>query len=126
MGSMRRFHWLYLVAAIPLAVLALSGAEYGAFWFYAAPTLVCVAQFVRPSKLGWLALTLLYGAGAGLLTWDLSQRLWRFSWRESPLFFDPEEAFGFLSVLLVSYVLLVALVAISPRSLAEERRDPGA
>lgn len=48
----------YLLFALPLLLLALVGLQYGAFPLYAAPVVICIFQFFRPTMIGWLLIFL--------------------------------------------------------------------
>ena len=45
--------WIFLVAALPFLFLAVLGIEYGAFFMYLVPSVLCVIQFLFPTLLGW-------------------------------------------------------------------------
>lgn len=109
---MRRFDWLYLAAALPFFVVALGGAEYGAFWIYFAPALVCAVQFVLPTKLGWGFVTVLYGVSAILCTGILLTDVWRFV-RGEPLsvLLDADDSVMFLVMLAFLCFFAVALLS---------------
>ena len=108
---MRRFDWLYLAAALPFFVVALGGAEYGAFWIYFAPTLVCVVQFVLPTRFGWGLVTVLYGVSAILCTGILLTDVWRFV-RGEPLsvLLDADDSVMFLVMLALLCFFAVAFL----------------
>lgn len=112
---MKRFRWVYLVASVPILLFALWGVEYGAFWFYLVPAVICIAQFFVPTRLGWFVVTGLYATGALLYTWVLAARLWRlFTDEGAALFLDPDEAWEFFAVLATSYAIFASLIAFSP------------
>jgi hypothetical protein len=115
---MGRFNWVYLAAAVPFLIFALSGSEYGAFWIYIAPAALCVVQFFIPTRLAWFLVTALYAAGAAIYTWLLFADLWRvFIARTSAaVFLDPDDAIAFFVMLALWYLFLVALTASSPWS----------
>jgi nicotinamide riboside transporter PnuC len=48
----------YLLFALPLLLIALVGLQYGAFPLYAAPVVICIFQFFRPTMIGWLLIFL--------------------------------------------------------------------
>ena len=108
---MPRFDWLYLAAALPFLVVALGGAEYGAFWIYFAPALVCVVQFVLPTRFGWGFVTVLYGVSAILGTGILLIDVWRFV-RGEPLsvLLDADDSVMFLVMLALLCFFAVALL----------------
>ena len=108
---MRRFDWLYLAAALPFFVVALGGAEYGAFWIYFAPALVCGVQFVLPTRFGWGLVTVLYGAGAIFCTGILLTDVRRFV-RGEPLsvLLDADDSVMFLVMLAFLCFFAVALL----------------
>lgn len=108
---MRRFDWLYLAAALPFLVVALGGAEYGAFWVYFAPALVCAVQFVVPTKFGWGIVTVLYGASAVSYAGILLTDVWRFV-KGEPLsvLLDADDSVMFLVMLAFLCFFAVALL----------------
>jgi hypothetical protein len=53
----------FVIAAVPLVLLALGGLEYGGFETYASLTSVCLAQAIYPTLLGWGIVFGLYAAG---------------------------------------------------------------
>lgn len=121
---MRRYSWLYLAAAVPFLLFALLGSEYGAFWIYSVPAIVCVVQFFFPSRIGWFLITALYATGAVLYTWSFAADLWRVTTGESTvLFFDPDDAIAFFVTLGVLYFFLLALVASPWFRRARQRAD---
>ena len=90
---MRRFNWLYLAASLPFLLFAAWGAEYGAFWIYLAPAVLCVVQFFFPTRLGWGLMTVLYGGAVVLYTGLAVADLWRLATGEPlDLFLDADDS----------------------------------
>ncbi len=56
--------WIYLIGSIPLAIFALIGLDYGAFFLYAIPAIILIFQFLYPTLVGWLFFLLIFTAGA--------------------------------------------------------------
>lgn len=52
--------WVFLIAVLPFLFLALLGIEYGAFFMYIVPSVLCVIQFLFPTLLGWFIVLALY------------------------------------------------------------------
>lgn len=94
---MRRYDWLYLVAALPFLFVAMAGAEHGAFWIYFVPALCCGVQFFFPTRLGWAFVTALYVVGAAVGTALLLIETWRFvTGRPLTVFVDADDAAMFI------------------------------
>lgn len=49
-----------MIAVLPFLFLALLGIEYGAFFMYIVPSVLCVIQFLFPTLLGWFIVLALY------------------------------------------------------------------
>jgi hypothetical protein len=106
---------VYLVVALPFLAFSVLGAEYGAFWLYLAPAVLCAVQFVFPTKLGWTLITVLYGSAVLLYTWLAVADLWRFASGENvSVFLDADDSLAFLLLLAFLYLFLVALLFVSP------------
>lgn len=52
--------WIYLVGFVPWILIAIIGAEYGAFWFYVIPAILCLVQYFFPTILLWGVCFFLY------------------------------------------------------------------
>jgi hypothetical protein len=48
---------IYLAAAVPFLLLTLAALFYDSEGLYLAAVILCVAQFVRPTRLGWILIT---------------------------------------------------------------------
>lgn len=120
---MRRFNWLYLAASLPFLLFAAWGAEYGAFWIYLAPAVLCVVQFFFPTRLGWGLVTVLYGGAVVLYAGLAVADLWRLATGEPLDLFDADDSVWFLVMLAFLYVLLVGLVVSSPWSKQGDQRS---
>jgi hypothetical protein len=48
---------LYLAAAVPFLLLTLAALFYDSAGLYFAAVVLCVAQFVRPTRVGWILIT---------------------------------------------------------------------
>jgi hypothetical protein len=48
---------IYLAAAVPFLLLALGALFYDSAGLYFAAVVLCVAQFVRPTRVGWILIT---------------------------------------------------------------------
>jgi hypothetical protein len=101
-----RGSWVYLLAALPLLVFALVGTEYGAGFKYLIPALLCVVQFLRPTKLGWLVIFVLYLAGTTDYVVALIKDLVRIAGGQQPsILLDSDDSVVF--ALLVIYLVAV-------------------
>jgi hypothetical protein len=48
---------IYLAAAVPFLLLTLAALFYDSAGLYLAAVVLCVAQFVRPTRVGWILIT---------------------------------------------------------------------
>jgi uncharacterized membrane protein len=48
---------IYLAAAVPFLLLTLGALFYDSAGLYFAAVVLCVAQFVRPTRIGWILIT---------------------------------------------------------------------
>lgn len=48
---------IYLAAAVPFLLLTLAALFYDSAGLYLAGVVLCVAQFVRPTRVGWIFIT---------------------------------------------------------------------
>jgi hypothetical protein len=60
------FRAVFVVAALPLFLFAVAGAEYGAFALYAALGALCLLQAALPTLAGWGIIVLVYSLGGGM------------------------------------------------------------
>lgn len=98
--------WVYFLAALPLFVFALVGVEYGASAFYLIPAVICVVQFFRPTKPGWLVLFVLYLTGTATYLVALVKDVAQLAGGSRPsILVDSDDSVVF--VLLVIYLLAV-------------------
>lgn len=56
--------WIFLIAIIPFSLLALMGAEYGAFFLYFWPALLCLIQFIYPTIFLWGIFLIVFLSGS--------------------------------------------------------------
>ena len=49
----QKTRWLFILAATPLSLFALTGIAYGAFLLYAIPAALCFIQFFYPTLFVW-------------------------------------------------------------------------
>ena len=66
---------IYLAAAVPFALLALLASVYDSAGYYLAPAILCVAQFLRPTRVGWILITGAYALVAGALAYAIAHDL---------------------------------------------------
>jgi hypothetical protein len=45
--------WIFLIAAVPWVLTALFAYEYGGFYFYIVPAVLCLVQYFYPTRFLW-------------------------------------------------------------------------
>jgi hypothetical protein len=108
--------WLFVVAALPLIIFALIGANYGAFVPYAVLAGICVIQFVRPTLLGWGVVMLVFAVGASLYLYTATADLVRLARGQQPqLFLNPYDTAAFTALIVLVVAVAVGLFFLRPR-----------
>ena len=63
--------WFYLIIAIPFIFSGLMGWEYGAFWPYMIPVLLCIVHFFYSTIFVWFIIFFLYFVWAVAYTYGV-------------------------------------------------------
>lgn len=97
--------WLFIIASLPFLAFALIGWQYGAFYFYAIPAVICIAQIIYPTMFGWLAIFSLYFVGTSIYIVLLAGDILKIIIKVRPkalLDFDDSIVFIFFVVVLIA------------------------
>ena len=109
-----RGSWVYVLASVPLALFAVVGWEYGAFWLYFVPALICIAQFLRPTKPVWLFLVGLYLVGSAMYLVLLGQDLVRLVTAEPKVLVDCDDALAVVALVVMLVGVTYGLLRVRP------------
>ena len=109
----------FVVAALPLALFALVGWEYGAFPLYAALSSICLLQTIRPTLLGWALVATLYAAGSATYLYALVKDVIDIAGgKQASIFLNPVDGTVFVLLVIVLAAIAVALAIHRPKPLA--------
>ncbi len=111
----QRFHPVYVVSGLAFFALAIAGSEYGAFWPYFIGFLVCVAQYVYPTFLGWLVVFAPVLIGAGFFLFAMLKDLFLLCSGQSLEFFgDIFDSAVFVILGILLFLLVAGLISACP------------
>ena len=120
----QRHKWLFVVAAVPLALFALIGLAYGAFLPYAALAAVCIAQLFYPTWLGWgVVLATAIFALAEYGSTAVSDIIAINSGGRPSMFLNEIDTFAFASLIVLIAVVVVGLLLNRPTPLPQAIAD---
>jgi hypothetical protein len=104
-----------VVSGLAFFALAIAGSEYGAFWLYFIGFLVCIAQYVYPTFLGWLVVFAPVLIGAGFFLFAMVKDLFLLFGDQSLEFFgDIFESTVFVILGILLLLLVAALISACP------------
>ena len=109
---------VFVVAALPLAMFALVGWEYGAFPLYAVLASICLVQAIRPTLLGWALVATLYVAGsATYLNLLVKDVIGIAGGSQASIFLTPGDGSVFVLLVVLLLTIAVALAMHRPKPL---------
>jgi hypothetical protein len=107
--------WISLVAAALFFIAGLASVEYGGVLPYATATLLAVAQAVKPTRPGYMALLFITTTSALLLSYLIATDLVRVSrGRSALLFLDHDDTVAVVILWLAVSALPIALYYTRP------------
>jgi hypothetical protein len=111
-----RRSFAYLAASLPLLLIAIAGLQYGAFPLYAAPAVICLVQFFRPTMVGWLLIFIPYFVLSAAWAFGLARDLVLISINQNPgILLDLDDSIVFLGLLVISLGLCFWLWRVRPK-----------
>ena len=106
----------FVLAAIPLFLTGLVGAEYGAFVPYAILASICVVQAVYPTLLGWALAAAIYGAASAAYLYALVRDIIELARGKQPnILLNPTDSAVFVLFELVLVAIAIALFVHRPK-----------
>jgi|SRR5581483_427248 len=111
--------WPFLLAAVPLMILALIGVaygEYGGAILWVILILACLVQTIYSTLLGWGVVFLVFLIGLGSYAYTLGADLLRVVRGERPhVFLGPDDTIAFLAIFGLLIVVVAGLVFNKPK-----------
>lgn len=109
---------LLVVAAMPLALLALLGAQYGSFAQYAVLASICLLQAVYPTLLGWALVVASYATGLVVYLYAMLRDLIELAHgNPADIFLNPTDSVVVVLLVIVLLAIAVALALSRPKPL---------
>jgi hypothetical protein len=116
--------WLFALAAVPAALLALVGIAYGAFFLYAPIAAICIFHIFYPTLFGWAAVTVIAWAAFGSYAYVAVLDVVRILNNERPsVFLNEYDTFGFLVLIGILGCVATGLSIKRPKKVDRERAD---
>jgi hypothetical protein len=108
--------WLFVLGAIPLILVALVGAQYGAFLPYAILAGICILQIGYPTMVGWGICLVTFLGGAIVYTFALAADITRVVRSQPPqIFLNPTDTAVFLALFAILIFICLGLFFIKPK-----------
>lgn len=107
--------WIYLLAAVPFFLFALTGIAYGAFLLYFLPALLCVIQFIRPTIFLWATILGMFTCGSVAYLFETGKELLGIiAGERAKIFLNAADSSVFTLLLVVLISISVALIRWKP------------
>jgi len=114
----QELRWIYLIAAFPFIAFAFAGWDYGAFFLYITPAVLCLFQYFYPTVIGWFFFFSVFCVGAAAYLWLLLTDVIKLIIGERPrALLDADDSFVFILLEILLCAISYGLFKIRPKSI---------
>ena len=117
----QELRWIYLVAAFPFIAFAIAGWEYGAFFLYITPAVICLIQYFYPTVIGWLFFFSIFCVGTAAYLWLLLTDVVKlFAGKRPSALLDCDDSIVFILLVILLSAISYGLFKIRPKKVTRD------